>query len=224
MALKRFAIIVAGGTGSRMNAELPKQFLMLAGKPVLMHSIEKFKACGAEVIVVLHPDYMEQWKQLCNDFNFKTAHQITNGGATRSESVANGLQLATDANAVVAIHDAARPMVTTTLINTLFEQAAIHGNAIPVLKIAESLRKISANGNETANRDEFVMIQTPQCFLLDKLLAAYSQQQGQSFTDDASLFESCGYQIHLVEGERNNFKITVADDLAIAEALLKFNK
>lgn len=224
MGLKRYAVIVAGGTGSRMNADLPKQFLILAGKPVLMHSIEKFSACNAEVIVVLHADYSEQWKQLCRDFNFNVEHQVTNGGTTRSQSVANGLQLATDKNAVVAIHDAARPMVSTTLINSLFEQAESKSNAIPVLKIAESIRRITADGNEIANRDEYVMIQTPQCFILDKLLAAYTQQQGQSFTDDASLFESCGHKINLMEGERNNFKITVAEDLAIAEALIKLNK
>lgn len=223
MSLKRYAVIVAGGTGSRMNADLPKQFLMLANKPVLMHSIEKFHACNAEVIVVLHADYSEQWKQLVRDFKFNVEHQVTNGGATRSQSVANGLQLATNKNAVVAIHDAARPMVSTTLINILFEQAESKSNAIPVLKIAESIRRITATGNEIANRDEYVMIQTPQCFLLDKLLAAYTQQQGQSFTDDASLFESCSHKINLIEGERNNFKITIAEDLAIAEALIKLN-
>lgn len=224
MGLKRYAVIVAGGTGSRMNADLPKQFLILAGKPVLMHSIEKFHTCNAEVIVVLHADYSEQWKQLCLDFKFNVEHQVTNGGTTRSQSVANGLQLATDKNVVVAIHDAARPMVSTTLINSLFEQAESKSNAIPVLKIAESIRRITATGNEIANRDEYVMIQTPQCFLLDKLLVAYTQQQGKSFTDDASLFESCGHKINLMEGERNNFKITVAEDLAIAEALIKLDK
>ena len=223
MALKRYAVIVAGGTGSRMNAELPKQFLLLAGKPVLMHSIEKFYACEAAVIIVLHQNYVEQWKQLCTAFNFKTDHQIINGGATRSQSVANGLQLATDKNAVVAIHDAARPMVSVALINLLFAEAENKGNAIPVLKMAESIRRLTANGNEIANRDELVMVQTPQCFQLDQLLAAYEQQQGQSFTDDASLFESCGHRINLIEGERNNFKITVADDLAVAEALIKLN-
>ncbi len=223
MALKRYAILVAGGTGSRMNSELPKQFLLLGGKPVLMHSIEKFYACGAEIILVLHQNYSALWKQLCIAHKFNVPNLITNGGATRSQSVANGLQQANDTNAVVAIHDAARPLVSKALIHALFEQAELHGNSIPALKITESMRRITALGNEHVNRDEFVTIQTPQCFLLVKLLLAYNQMQGKSFTDDASLFESCGHKINLIEGERNNFKITVADDLAVAEALLKLN-
>lgn len=225
MALKRYAVIVAGGTGSRMNTELPKQFLLLGGKPVLMHSIEKFYACGADVILVLHQNYTELWKQLCMTHHFNVPHQTTIGGVTRSQSVANGLPESADKNAVVAIHDAARPLVSIALIHRLYEQAEKNGNSIPALKINDSMRKITASGNEIVNRDEFVTLQTPQCFLLVKLVLAYNQMQDKSFTDDASLFESCGHKINLIEGERTNFKITVADDLAVAEALLKqYNK
>lgn len=224
--MKRFAIIVAGGTGSRMNTDVPKQFMLLVNKPVLMHSIEKFYNCHADVIVVLNENLTSDWKKLCEQFNFTIPHQLVNGGATRSDSVFNGLKkmitiplLKNDA--VVAIHDAARPLISMQLVDTLFTAAAKHGNAVPVIKVQESLRKINADGNEVANRDEFVMIQTPQCFLYDKIYNAYASATHLNYTDDASLFELQGNKINLVEGEKSNFKITVAADLIIASALIK---
>ncbi|MEO8149469.1 MAG: 2-C-methyl-D-erythritol 4-phosphate cytidylyltransferase [Bacteroidia bacterium] len=224
--MKRFAIIVAGGTGSRMKTDVPKQFLILGGKPVLMHSIEKFADCNAEVIVVLNENLFDEWKSLCGKYNFKISHQLANGGATRSESVFNGLKKIAETNPdnqkeIVAIHDAARPLVSKQLIEKLFAAAVENGNAVPAIKVAESLRRITSEGNDTANRDEFVVIQTPQCFHFEKLFDAYQKSTDLNFTDDASLFESQGYKINLVEGEKNNFKITVAEDLKIAEALIK---
>lgn len=229
--MKRYAIIVAGGTGSRMKADVPKQFMLLGNKPVLQYSIEKFYACNAEVVVVLNETLIDQWKKLCIQFDIKTPHNITNGGATRSESVFNGLKkmvltsslkgAATDDETIVAIHDSARPFVSVQLIDKLFTEAATFGNAVPCINVNESLRKINADGNQIANRDEFVLIQTPQCFNFDKIYSAYVNSNALNFTDDASLYELMGNKINLVAGEKTNFKITVADDLKIGNALIK---
>ena len=217
--MKRYAIIVAGGTGSRMNSELPKQFLMLNGKPLLMHSIEAFAHCNCEIIVVMHKDYIDYWKQTVIEHQFNIQHIVAEGGTLRCESVQNGLNNISD-EGLVAIHDAARPIITPALIEKLFDEAQQKGNAVPFLRIAESMRQIFPDNNKPVNRSEFVTIQTPQCFQTNIIQNAYSAITDRSFTDDATLAENFGVKINLVEGDRNNFKITTADDLKLAEALI----
>lgn len=223
--MKRIAIIVAGGTGTRMNADVPKQFMLLNGKPVLMHSIEKFHLAGAFIIVVLHENLIEMWRLHCTQYNFVIPHLVTGGGTTRGDSVYKGLMHAATMHekpgAMVAIHDAARPLVSVILIEKLFNECSIKGNAVPAIKIVDSLRRVTSSGNEPVDRSELVMIQTPQCFYFDKLVEAYKNTANHNYTDDATLFETMGNRINLVEGESNNFKITVETDLVKAEALLK---
>ncbi len=223
--MKRIAIIVAGGTSTRMNADVPKQFMLLNGRPVLMHSIEKFHLAEALIIVVLHENLFEMWSQLCSRYNFVIPHLVTGGGTTRGDSVYNGLMHAATMHvqpgAMVAIHDAARPLVSVNHIEKLFHECSIKGNAVPAIKIVDSLRRVTSSGNEPVDRSELVMIQTPQCFYFDKLMDAYKNTVNHNYTDDATLFETMGNSINLVEGESNNFKITVETDLVKAEALLK---
>ncbi len=214
-------IIVAGGTGSRMQSELPKQFIQLNGKEILLHTIDRFLQFDPEIkiIVSVHKDYLELARELCK------AHKnifFTTGGDTRFQSVKNGLQLMDDANAVVGIHDAARPLVSLKTIRDCYETAAQKGNATPAIKIAETIREVNdENINKPANRDHFKVIQTPQCFLVSKIKKAFEQPYSANFTDDASVLEAAGEKIILVEGNPENIKITNPHDLLIAKALLQ---
>lgn len=218
--MNRYAIIVAGGTGSRMKNNQPKQFMLLNGLPILMHSIQQFYLCNAQIVVVLHTQLHTAWQNLCTQYQFTIPHQITNGGQLRAESVHNGLQKLANQNGIVAVHDAARPLAGTHLIELLYNQASIHGNAIPYLPITESLRQICGNNNKAVNRNDFVTVQTPQCFDLQTLLAAYNQATDYQFTDEASLFENTT-NIHLVRGHESNIKITLPQDIDKAQTLSK---
>ena len=218
--MKRFAIIVAGGSGQRMSASLPKQFLLLKGKPVIMHSIEKFYKCNADVVVVIPESNFNFWEELKTKFNFSIPHFVTAGGNTRSESVFNGLKLIAD-DSIVAVHDAVRPLVSETLIEKLFASAEKNGNAIPVVGLRDSIRKISGAENSEVNRDDFRIVQTPQIFQTQILKQAFQKTTNRNFTDEASLVESCGIKINLEEGEQSNIKITFPEDLILAEALLR---
>ena len=217
-----FVIIVAGGSGSRMNSAVPKQFIELQGKPILMHTIEKFKVAIPEIniVLVLSSNYSEQWKVLCDKHHFTIPYQITNGGETRFHSVKNGLALVPE-NCVVGVHDAARPLVSIQTILKAFETASEKGNASPAIPLTESIRIIENDTNKAVDRSNYLIVQTPQCFRSNLLKKAFLQEYQATFTDDASVVEALGEKINLIEGNRENIKITTHQDLIIAEALME---
>ncbi|CAN5458118.1 2-C-methyl-D-erythritol 4-phosphate cytidylyltransferase [soil metagenome] len=218
-------IIVAGGSGSRMNAEIPKQFISIAGKPILMHTIEKFHAADPSmlIIVVLPETEIREWKSLCLKYNFSISHEINKGGQTRFHSVKNGLALVKE-NGIVGIHDGVRPLVSKSLIRSCFAEAEEKGNAVPCVGLRESIRAVQEGRNAVADREGFVSIQTPQCFSADVLKQAYQAEYNSFFTDDATVVETTGEKINLVEGEHENIKITFPGDLLVAETFLKSQK
>jgi len=219
--LKKYIIIVAGGSGTRMNSDVPKQFIELNGKPVLMHTLQKFSETipGIHIIVVLSSAYNGVWKTLCNKHQFTIPHEITEGGETRFHSVKNGLQLVPE-NCVVGIHDAARPLVSSQTILRAFEMAEKKGNASPAIPLTESVRLVEGDTNKAVDRKNYYIIQTPQCFQSDLIKKAFLQNYTPLFTDDASVLEAMGEKINLIEGNRENIKITTPHDLLIAEALI----
>ena len=216
--MKYFAIIVGGGSGKRMETTLPKQFLLLHHKPILMHTIEKFFNCAyqPQIILVLHPDVHAYWIDLCKTYNFTIPYTLVAGGEQRFHSVRNGL-MHIKADGLIAIHDAVRPLVSTALITQIFDAAEKNGNAIPCIKPAESVRKVNKTNSEIINREQIVLIQTPQVFESKQLKLAYQQPFDKLFTDDASVVEKTKVKINLVAGERQNLKITYPEDLAIAK-------
>ena len=219
--MKKYIIIVAGGSGSRMGSATPKQFLELLGLPILMHTLKKFQQSIAdgEIILALPEKEQSTWQSLCEKYHFDVPHQIVNGGESRFHSVQNALQKV-KGKSIVAIHDGVRPLVRKTVINNCIQSAEKFGAAIPTLPMQESIRKISDNGSQTADRSQFVLVQTPQCFQSDIILKAYQQTYQNSFTDDASVVEQLGHKIYLVEGNKENIKITTPEDLKMAEVLV----
>jgi len=215
-----WAIIVAGGSGSRMQADVPKQYLELCGKPVLIHSITAFaEACdGIRIVVVLPAKQIENWQELCRRYGFTLPHDITEGGNTRFQSVKNGLSLLSG-EGLVAIHDGVRPLVSRQTITGCFCEAAKYGCAVPVLPVTDSVREVSGTTGRMLNRSALRLIQTPQVFDITLLKKAYEQKYSPEFTDDASVFEKAGYTIHLTEGNVENIKITTQNDLLVAETL-----
>lgn len=220
--MDRYVIVVAGGSGVRMGAVLPKQFLLLAGKPLLMLTMQAFAdACPeAEIILVLPVEHKPLWNALCRDYAFSIPHQIATGGETRSASVKNGLNLITSPEAVVAIHDGVRPLVKAGVILEGFRLAETYGSAIPVIRLDDSVRLVTEEGSRPVDRNALRSVQTPQCFRLSLLKEAYQRQHPEGFTDDASLVEASGYPVKLFEGSRDNIKITTPADLQLAEAVL----
>jgi 2-C-methyl-D-erythritol 4-phosphate cytidylyltransferase len=220
--MKKFVIIVAGGSGSRMGTEIPKQFLELCGKPVLMHTISVFHDFDPEskIILVLPEDQLPFWEGLCLKHSFSLVHQVVSGGKTRFHSVQNGLSQI-DGEGIVFIHDGVRPLVSRETLGRCLETAQESGNAIPVLPVTESLRKLEGDQNISVDRSQYFSVQTPQTFRSDQILEAFKQDFDQAFTDDASVAEKAGFSIHMVEGNLENIKITTPTDLIIAEALLK---
>lgn len=216
---------MAGGKGLRMNAPLPKQFIEIAGKPVIMHTIEAFYNFNPEIrlIVVLPANQIEYWDHLCKKHAFGIEHKIAHGGETRFHSVKNGLELVT-LPSVVAVHDAVRPLVSPDTIARCFSQAEVSGAAIPVVELVDSIREISGKESKSVNRNNYRMVQTPQVFDGELLLKAYEKGFSPLFTDDASVVESAGERIYLVEGNRENIKITTQMDLIFAEILLENSK
>ena len=208
-----------------MGNAVPKQFMELVHKPVLMHTLEKFRYVCDKIILVLPADQVVYWEKLCSMHNFSIPHQIVNGGDTRLHSVFNGLQAA-DAESIVAIHDGARPMVDETTIRQSFEVAEQKSNAICAVQLKDSIREVDGENSFARNRSRFVMIQTPQTFQYPVIFKAYSDlmQSGEAldtFTDDASVAERNNIKIHLMEGHYENIKITTKEDLIIAEAILR---
>jgi len=220
--MKKFVVIVAGGSGSRMETELPKQFLEVCGKPVLMHTIQRFYDFDpeCELILVLPLVQQEFWTQLCLKHSFLIPHLIASGGETRFQSVQNGLRLI-QGEGIVFIHDGVRPLVSRQTLVRCFETAQIQGNAIPVLALTESLRKLDGDQNISVDRSLYFNVQTPQTFRTDQIFQSFSQPYEPGFTDDASVVERAGYQIQLVEGNAENIKITTPTDLIICEALMR---
>jgi 2-C-methyl-D-erythritol 4-phosphate cytidylyltransferase len=219
--VKQIAVIVAGGAGKRMNTDIPKQFLLLNGVPVLMRTISVFYKYNTdiELIVALPAEQVKYWQTLCKKHGFNTPHQVVPGGVTRHQTVKNALsKIITDS--LVAIHDGVRPLVTNSLITTCFDTAAVLGNAVPVVELSESLRELSGDGNFAADRSKFRLVQTPQVFRSDQLFDALAKGIKKEFTDEASLIESAGYTIHLVRGQPENIKITTSLDMCVASALI----
>ncbi|QNK63564.1 2-C-methyl-D-erythritol 4-phosphate cytidylyltransferase [Pedobacter sp. PAMC26386] len=221
--MKYYAIIVAGGKGNRMNQAIAKQFLELDGKPILMHTLEAFHQCilNPEIILVLNIHQHLFWEELCVQHHFKIPHQVIKGGQERFDSVRNGLK-PIKGKAIVAIHDAVRPLVTAELIHQSYQMAEEKGNAIAAIQPVDSIRiKRDGQDSEALNRDELFLIQTPQTFQIEQLKKAYLQPYRNEFTDDASVVERAGFSINLLPGERSNIKITYTQDLEMASFLLK---
>jgi len=220
--VKKFVVIVAGGSGNRMGTGIPKQFLELCGKPVLMHTLQVFHDFDSEcnLILVLPAAQQEFWADLCLKHQFSLAHQVVLGGETRFHSVRNGLSLI-DEEGIVFIHDGVRPLVSCETLSRCLETAEKSGNAIPVLPVNESLRKLDGERNISVDRSLFFSVQTPQTFRSQQILEAFNQNFDPAFTDDASVAEKAGFSINMVEGNRENIKITTPTDLIIAEAFLK---
>ncbi len=220
--MKQVAIIVAGGSGKRMNSDIPKQFLLLNEHPVLIRTIRAFHQYNPEmeIIVVLPQDQFKYWQTLCKKHKFNIPHEIVEGGKTRHHSVKNAMA-GVEHGALVAVHDGVRPLVSNALIRTCFDTAAIMGNAVPVVELSESIRELEGEKNTRADRSRFRLVQTPQVFQTDQLIEAFGQPYKPTFTDEATLVESAGHRIHLVKGQPDNIKITTAIDLCIASAVLQ---
>lgn len=220
--MKLYAVIVAGGSGKRMGADMPKQYLEIAGKPVLMHTLERFKAFdeSIEIITVLPENQLRFWADLQVKYSFKIPHTLVKGGGkARFFSVKNGLKFV-DVPGLVAIHDGVRPFVSIDTIKRCFDAAEKLGNAIPVITPSDTLRMISERGSTPMNRTLVRQVQTPQVFSAELIKKAYLQEYLPEFTDDASVLEKTGVKINLVEGNRENIKITNPEDLIISNALL----
>lgn len=221
----RQAIIVAGGNGTRMKTEIPKQFLSLCGKPIVMHTLETFHRFDhqIELIVVLPEELISFWEKLCVEFHFKIPHITVSGGKERFYSVKRGLQFAKP-NALIAIHDGVRPFVSKETLERCFFAAKTYGNAIPTTSLVDTIRKINQSESEIVDRAQLRAIQTPQVFQSSTILKAYEQVFSPTFTDDASVAEANGEKIHLVEGNIENIKLTTPFDLLIGEAFLQQQK
>ena len=221
--MKNYAIIVAGGKGLRMGGELPKQFIPVEGRPVLMRTLDAFYACenSIQIILVLPRDHQPYWQELCREYQFAVPHRIADGGATRFHSVQNGLALVDEADALVAVHDGVRPFVSYEVIERCYQEAALHGAVVPVIPVVETVRHLLSEGSETVNRDAYRLVQTPQTFSVSLLRRAYEQPFCDAFTDDASVVEALGHVVHLVEGNRENIKLTTPFDLVVAQALVQ---
>ncbi|MBN1387918.1 MAG: 2-C-methyl-D-erythritol 4-phosphate cytidylyltransferase [Bacteroidales bacterium] len=223
--MHRYLIVVAGGRGLRMGASVPKQFLTLAGKPVIFHAIDRFLDYdpAIELVIVLPEDSKGLWEELCIQYDFKSAHNIVTGGEERYNSVRNGLSLIRQ-KSLVAVHDAVRPFVSTETIDKCFTVAAEKGNAVPFIKPPGSVREIFRNNrNRPLKREKIALIQTPQVFRSDILLAAYARAYRPDFTDDATVVEAAGHNINLVPGNPENIKITTKLDMILAETILTIN-
>ena len=218
-----YVIIVAGGKGLRMGSDIPKQFLPIGGKPVLMRTLERFRAYddALQIILVLPEAQQEYWRELCRQYHFDVEYQLANGGQTRFHSVQNGLALVPDeAEGVVGVHDGVRPFPSIEVIRNCYETARTKKAVIPVIPVVETVRHLEGDKSVTVPRGDYRLVQTPQTFDIQLLKAANRQPYNDGFTDDASVVESYGFEITLVEGNRENIKITTPYDLKIAEVLL----
>jgi 2-C-methyl-D-erythritol 4-phosphate cytidylyltransferase len=222
LKIKEHALIVAGGKGTRIKSNLPKQFLELAGLPVLMHTIHAFfrYSENIQVILVLPEDDFKTWEILCEKYNFTKPLTIQSGGDSRFQSVKKGLEKIND-DGLVAIHDGVRPLVSEDIIAASFRLAAVHKSAVAAVRLKESIRIVDQDNTKAVDRSRFRIIQTPQTFDISLIKDAYSMKEDSTLTDDAGVAERAGHTISLFEGSYENLKITTQEDLIIAEALLK---
>ena len=223
--MKNYVIIVAGGKGLRMGSDIPKQFLPVGGLPVLMRTIMAFRHYDPlmGIILVLPKSQQQYWQELCLEYHFREDVQIADGGETRFHSVRNGLALIPgNADGLVGVHDGVRPFPSTDAIRRVYEAARKSGAAVPVAPVVDTLRHVNAEGGSTTvARSEYRIVQTPQTFDINLLREAYRQEYREAFTDDASVVESLGHDVALVEGNRENIKITTPFDLQVAEAVVR---
>lgn len=219
--MKKFALIVAGGSGNRMKSQVPKQFLELAGKPVLMHTFNAFSKFdnSIEFILVLPEQEVGLWQNLCKKHHFTTPHKVAFGGANRFQSVQNGLNQI-NSDGIVFIHDGVRPLLSSQTIQNCLNTSLQKGNALPVVAPSESIRYSDANENKAVDRSKYFLVQTPQTFKVQQIKDAYAKAGHENFTDDASVLETAGTSINLVEGNRENIKITWPQDLLVAASFL----
>ena len=218
-----YVIIVAGGKGLRMGSDIPKQFLPIGGKPVLMRTLERFReyAADLQIILVLPKAQQDYWQNLCQEYAFDIDYQLADGGETRFHSVQHGLALIPDdVEGVVGVHDGVRPFPSIEVIRRCYETARTAKAVIPVIPVVETVRHLEGEGSVTVPRNDYRLVQTPQCFDIQLLKAANRQPYNDGFTDDASVVESYGQSITLVEGNRENIKITTPYDMKIAEVLM----
>ena len=214
-------IVVAGGSGLRMGADLPKQFLELNGKPILMHTLENLnKLDGAmQLVLVLPSSQFGYWEELKSKHRFSVEHSLAPGGTTRFLSVKSGLALAQ--GELIGVHDGVRPFLSQSCFDDCFEMAELNGAAVPVVPIVQSLRKVRPDKNEAVNRDEYRAVQTPQCFRRKVILEAYEKASSSDYSDDATVVEASGNAITLVDGDNHNIKITNPFDLQLAQLLIE---
>lgn len=219
--MNRHIVIVAGGKGLRMGGEIPKQFLPVGGKPVLMRTMEAFYSFdpSIHIILVLPVSQQAYWKELCETYCFTVPHDIADGGETRFHSVKNGLARISG-DGLVGVHDGVRPFVSPQVIAACYAEAALRKAVIPVIDVVETVRHLTQGGSETVPRNQYKLVQTPQVFDVCLLKDAYSQEYTDAFTDDASVVEATGQEVYLVPGNRENIKLTTPFDLKIAEVLL----
>lgn len=221
--MDRFAVIVAGGSGTRMGHQTPKQFLPVAGVPLLVHTVSSFlKAFPTmRIVLVLPAIHIETGKQILAAHLPGASVEIVEGGSTRFGSVSNGLQRVSD-DALVFVHDAVRCLVSPTLIRSCSEHAEKYGSAVPVVPVKDSVRRIIPEGSEVVDREQLRAVQTPQVFHAAVLKKAFQQEWKSSFTDEATVYEAAGHKVHLVEGEESNIKVTYPSDLLLAEQFFSF--
>ncbi len=225
--MKRSVVIVAGGSGTRMGSAMPKQFLPLAGRPILMRTIDVFRAFDAQmqIVLVLPQTQHQLWNNLCSQYGFTANVEVVSGGETRFHSVKNGLSKV-QSGGLVAVHDGVRPLVSVQTLERCFVEAEKIGAVVPVVPINESIRhrNLENGANNLVNRDEYVIVQTPQVFHTNLLQSAFEQPYQTAFTDDASVVESFGHAIALVEGNFENIKITRPVDMVVAESIIANSK
>lgn len=226
MSFQKYAVIVAGGSGARMKSDVPKQFLYLAGRPLLMNTLEAFHRAeqNLSIILVLPQQHIAYWHELVDKHGFTVEHSIVAGGKTRSDSVYNGL-CSIKSEGLVAIHDGARPLISSELINECYEVAADQGNAVVAVPVKDSIRRVTTDGNLNVDRSEYFIVQTPQTFYVSSIMKAFkNKQRNVIYSDDASVFEADGESIVLVKGSYDNIKITTPEDMTFAEALVNIRK
>lgn len=224
--MKKYIIVVAGGKGTRMGGDIPKQFQLLGNRPVVMVTLERLHMIdpSIQLILVLPAEHFEEWKELCRQYSFEVPLLLAQGGSTRFHSVQNGLAQVDDIEeSLVGVHDGVRPFVSREMLENCFREALVHGAAIPMIDVQDSLRHIvGGNGvTEVVPRDRYRLVQTPQVFRLSLLRRAYEQRFVESFTDDASVVEALGEKIVSVEGNRENIKLTTPFDLMVAKTLME---
>lgn len=221
--MRKYALIVAGGSGSRMKREIPKQFIRIGAYPILMHTVSRFydSVPGIQVVLVLPKNSFLDWEALKKTYAFSIPHHLVEGGRSRPESVRNGLAVIPDKESLVAIHDGVRPFISSEIIARSYEEASKMGSAIAAVALKDSIREIQSKHSVARDRAQYRLIQTPQTFRTHLIKQAYQREGLENFTDDASIAEAAGHAINLIEGDYKNIKITTPEDLLVAEAFLK---